>query len=260
MQYGRLLSRTRTSATGESSAELSSGGLVDTDIVTERVSQQARVGGVGVKANQAWKYPGNNIVRAPSTVLNGRYYTDPKADQAGSADEQGKLVTGNPAGVPRRKQESNFMITINNNVRYPSSDEADAKRAYKGALEMLSKQHVLLSCLKFGPKHAHYRNDQANPGDVILPGIGFTATVETGDVMKLMHAHIFLEVEHYSQIQINIPVMTRVFLNAFNETLGPGHRLRFFGKPYVHVDMQPQKRWNDLLMKQYLKKGMLADA
>ena len=62
-------------------------------VATQRVSLKPAPGGKSVKANQAWKYPGNNIVRADSVLLNGRYYTDPKEhgdDIDAAASKQGQ--------------------------------------------------------------------------------------------------------------------------------------------------------------------------
>ena len=75
---------------------------INTTISTESVNFTAQK---SAKTNQAWRYSGGQIVRAPSTDINGRKYEDPK-----------------DPGQPRRKQESNFFLTINPN-KVPIGDE-----------------------------------------------------------------------------------------------------------------------------------------
>ena len=54
---------------------------------------------ISAKAKQSWKYPGGKIVRAPDTSLGGTPYFD---------HDRGDGVKD----LARRKQESNFFITI----------------------------------------------------------------------------------------------------------------------------------------------------
>ena len=70
--------------------------------------------GKSAKSDQAWKYPGYNIVRAPNLTLGDNEYWDPK-----------EL----PAAMPRRLQESNFKITINTNRKFEGNLEGLAIRA-----------------------------------------------------------------------------------------------------------------------------------
>lgn len=223
-------------------------------MATQRVSQRAFPGGKSVKSRQAWKYPGGSIVRAPTVWLNGNYYTDPKEDPPGEAKHQGKPGVGDTEGVPRRKQESNFFITINNNRSYDARCAPKAQNAYRKALHELNDVRTFARILKFGPKHEHYVND--NPEDVILPGVEFTASVETGDVLKRMHAHIILKIEHYSQIQINVPMLQYEFRRAFNAALPALDPCTQSSPPYVQVKMLPQSDWTTV-MHQYVKKGMM---
>lgn len=212
-------------------------------------------GGKSVKANQAWKYPGHNIVRASTVFLNGRYYCDPKEPNA-NADDQGveeQNLKGLADGTPRRKQESNFLITINPNQTYSSTQLSVAEGAFRQALETLSENTVLVRCLKFGPKHSFYMNDKAH--DVILPGVQWTANVEIGERLKRMHAHIWCTFEHYSQIQINVPMMQHEFVKAFNASFGGPTYMALDGVPYIDVKLLPQSDWTTV-MRQYITKGM----
>ena len=225
----------------------------DATVVTQRVSQKPFAGGKNVKAQQAWKYTGGNIIRAPTVELNGRYYTDPKESDAGDPSDQGMEAKGRTDGTPRRKQESNFFITINPNQVYPDTVEDRARQHFKQALHHLEQNQVLARCIKFGPKDVHYTQDVAH--DVLLPGIEWKATVEVGEVAKRMHAHIICYISHYSQIQIDPKMMQYEFRMGFNAGLPLGDRLRLTDPPYIQVKMLPQSDWTTI-MRQYIRKGM----
>ena len=191
------------------------------------------------KTKQAWRYPGGRIFRAPSTRLGSAVYTDPK-----DPDE------------PRRKQESNFFITINSNKSAETPELMDlGVRRMKQMLEALSDESALAVYLKFGPKDpASYAADKY--ADVIH-SVEWKAAVETGDVMKRLHAHVWLTVTYYSQIQINVQMLQHLARKAFNGDLPLGHALRIHELPYVHVKLLPQSDWTGV-MRQYIHKGMLA--
>lgn len=268
----RLLSRIVRPAAGQQPApEAAAGDMVARSrdnapkplVTTERVSRRAAPGGKSVKSNQAWKYPGGNIVRAESVSINGRYYTDPKEPEPGEPADQGRSVDtmlGPQTGVPRRKQESNFMITINPNKTFVGADVSTAQNAFRHALEHLKENEVLARCLKFGPKHEHYLNDR--PHDVILPGISWAANVEVGEKYNRMHCHIYVTIEHYSQIQINVPMMQYEFRQGFNAhsalVNNALHPVRLHDAPYLQVKLLPQSDFTTI-MRQYIHKGMMAD-
>jgi hypothetical protein len=222
-------------------------------IVTQRVSQKPFPAGKNVKGKQAWKYPGGNIVRAATVNLNGRYYTDPKEADAGDKSKQGQTVPNDADGTPRRKQESNFFITINPNQVYPVELESNARARFENALKHLSQNDVLARCLKFGPKDEHYAQDVAH--DVILPGIDWKASVEVGEKLGRMHCHVICYISHYSQIQIDPKMMQYEFRAAFNSGLNYGDRMALSDPPYIQVKMLPQSDWTTI-MRQYIRKGM----
>ena len=58
--------------------------------------------------------------------------------------------------------------------------------------------------IKFGPKHAEYREDKF--ADVINK-IDWKAATEMGPNQGRVHSHIWLTVSHYSQIQINVQTL-----------------------------------------------------
>ena len=232
-------------------------GVTKKEVVTQHVTMKPAPGGKKVKSHQAWKYPGGNIVRAPSCVLNGRFYSDHKDIEAGDvADKQGNppestLELANY--TPRRKQESNFFITINPNRGFQDAEDRARKQFHK-ALQYLSQDMTFVSYLLFGPKNFdHYHNDKAM--DVIEPNIDWKATVEVGEQRHRMHAHIICYVTHYSQIQINPKLLQYHFNQGFNDGLRGDDPLRQTTPPYVQVKMLPQSDWTTI-MKQYIRKGM----
>ncbi len=237
----RLLSRVQAPAPGQARNNMVR--RAATSVVTQRVSRRAGV--TGVKAAQAWKYPGFNVVRAPSVEINGTRYFDPKADE----------------NTPRRKQESNFFITINPNfIETPGSAAAyESQNRFKNALDHLSKNETIARILKFGPRDDHYVLDKAK--DVILPGVQFTSSVEVGEVQSRMHCHIWMTIEHYSQIQINVKMMQDEFRRGYNGDvegavgLPFGDPRRITGMPYLQVKLLPESDWTTV-MRQYIKKGM----
>ena len=205
------------------------------------------------KTKQAWRYPGNKVVRAPSTRLGSGVYTDPKHPNE---------------NLPRRKQESNFFITINSN-KSPATTEHTrlVVQQMEKMLKNISNEAVLATYLKFGPKDKiPYAEDKY--ADVIH-SIDWKAAVETGDVMKRVHAHIWLTITHYSQVQINVQMLMHYARQHYNDGMPYGVRIGgdHHGKggsfltldemPYVHVKLLPQGDWTDV-MRQYIHKGMAA--
>ena len=136
---------------------------------------------------------------------------------------------------------------------YSATAEKSAGDAFARALQHLSQTPILVRCLKFGPKDAFYVNDNAR--DVVLPGVSWTASIEVGETSKRMHCHIWCTIEHYSQIQINIPMMRREFVAGFNAAAPDS--LRLSDLPYLDVKLLPQSDWTTV-MRQYIKKGMMS--
>lgn len=225
-------------------------------VATQRVGARSVPGGRNVKAHQAWKYNNFEVQRAPLEI-NGRYYSDPTDPEGGGASTQAQPVASGETltGSGRRKQESNFFITINANQMYHGPLIPRAQQQYKKALESLSL--LIPRYIKFGPSDnhhgAHYRSDFYK--DVILPDAEWKSTVEVGEVKGRMHCHIILGIEHYSQIQINVNTLKNEFKSAFNSDLNMQDRLYLKVIPYVQVKMLPQGEWSTI-MSQYIRKGM----
>ena len=205
-------------------------------ISTESVDFKAPI---SAKAKQSWKYAGGSIVRSPDVTINGTEYTDHDRP-------------GQDSGLARRKQESNFFITINSN-KAPESAEGinTALMAMDKMLKGLSKESVMATYIKFGPKHDHYREDKF--ADVI-GGIDWKAASETGPTHGKVHSHIWLTITHYSQIQINVQMLMYQSKRLYNQNvLLKADKIT--RQPYVHVKLLPQSNWTDV-MRQYIHKGM----
>ncbi len=226
------------------------------DVTTEIVSKRTAPGGKNVKSRQAWKYPGGVIVRAPSIEINGRYYTDPKEhEDPGTPEKQAHPFEPGLTGTPRRKEESNFFITINPNQQFQPVDESVANHAFEKCLDHFRSNEGIVEILKFGPCNPHFLNDFANPHDLILPGISIVASVEEGEVKRRKHMHLYVTIEHYSQIQIHVQNMQKKFKTIFNANV-PKH-LEIKRMPYLHVKPLAQSNWQTI-MRQYIHKGMSA--
>ena len=74
------------------------------------------------------------------------------------------------------------------------------------------------------------------------------------------HSHIWLTVHHYSQVQVNMPVMQKMFKEAYNSRIDimNSRQLRCNGMPYIQVKLLPSSDWA-MVIKQYIHKGMAAD-
>lgn len=214
-----------------------------TEVVTQAINLAPGVGNAKAvakaKGAQAWKYPNYTIQRAESVELppsNTKYFDHKDKD------------------LPRRKQESNFLITINPNQRWSGFDSVLARQAFKNGITAVSTGNTFAETLIFGPKDREwYQNDQA--ADVIKSVVA-NASVEEGGKLHRMHCHIILEIIHYSQIQIDPKRCLAVFKEAFNNTPGVhGSAVQIKRMPYVQVKLLPQSNWTTV-MRQYVKKAM----
>ena len=139
------------------------------------------------KHDQAYMYPNGIIKRAPSVMLNGRYYTDPRGDNHRTrmdgemqrvAQGSGAFPNGVAAGQPRRSIESNFLLTINPNRKWGTDgtgNDPNATRIFQQTLNALCENANFLTCLKVPTKtraqpdySAHFQQDALNFTDVIV--------------------------------------------------------------------------------------------
>ena len=195
----------------------------------------------GVKKDQAWMYPDGKIKRAESVRLGSKDYYDDK----------------DPT-LPRRKHESNFLITLNTNKTLREGpDGALAKEACKLIMDEMGTDKRICEFLKFGPKSRWYENDLY--ADVIKQ-VEWQACVEVGEQINRLHCHIWLTVHHYSQIQVNMPVLQNMCKAEYNkQAKGPFEdAIKQRGRPYISVKLLPTTDWA-MVMRQYILKGMGAD-
>ena len=221
----------------------------DVDITTESIDFKAKHS-ASAKNSQSWRYAGGNIQRADSIRINGTDYPDPK-----------------DKSLPRRKQESNFFITINSNKAIAPDDKrvnpGSLERAYsamEAMLESLSQEKVLATYLKFGPKNREYLEDKYVD---VIHSVSWNSAVERGEEVHRVHAHIWLTITHFSQIQINVQMLMHLAKHYYNRHLNGevllrgGMTLNMKDNPYVHVKLLPQSDWTTV-MRQYIHKGMSA--
>ena len=187
-----------------------------------------------VKSKQSWRYKGNKVVRAPTTVINGTTYTDPREP-----------------GEPRRKQESNFFVCLNTNLAVVDEDPSGAIGKMRAACAELTQEKSIATYLQFGPVDSHYSADLYND---VVHSIDCKVGVEIGPQEKRLHAHMWLTVTHYSQVQINKQMLSHMFKKVFNKS--PGASAYQIKKlPWIGIKLLPQSDWTDV-MRQYIHKGM----
>ena len=203
----------------------------DPVISTESVNFKAPHEGE-VKVDQQWKYKNKEIVRRQGTDSStGRPLHDHKR---GKNDEL----------LPRRKQESNFLITLNTSQE---GDDAVCESIRK-ALDEMREDATVATFIKFGPvTPAEYGEDRYTD---VVEAIEWEHGIERGGQMGRWHAHIWLTIHHYSQVQINVRIMQLIFREKFNHH---GGSLKCM--PWCGVKLLPQSDWTDI-MRQYIHKAM----
>tara|TARA_Y100000004_G_scaffold157051_1_gene182474 strand:+ start:612 stop:1367 length:756 start_codon:yes stop_codon:yes gene_type:complete len=221
--------------------------------MVKRNREQFTVGDASFAPQQAkkeWATKGKHITRAPTPFLDKRNpgvrFTDHK-----------------DPGENRRKHESNLFLTINTNKTLDAFDENYiCVRALRQTLVELRKTNNMCSYLIFGPVNPHYRDD---PFDAVINDIQWDANVELGDNYQRLHAHIWLTIEHYSEVQVNSKLLQFLAKETYNKLLQelastPTEKANvaewtLTGLPYVHVKLLPQTNWTEV-MRSYIHKAM----
>lgn len=228
-----------------------------TTVSVERVNFQSAT---HTKTQQSWRYKGNLVARAGSVTINGRKLVDPKPGPNGET------------GLARRKQESNFFLTINPNLApREGPDVSRVTRAVEKMVELLGTDAGVKSILKFGPKDDFYKTDRYE--DVIL-AVDWKPGVEMGGIQGRVHAHVWATISHISQVQVDVHKLQYLCRHLYNQAYAGGDvsfpatfnrqkrgtgvdKFLITKLPYVHVKLLPQANWTEV-MKQYIHKGASA--
>ena len=106
--------------------------------------------------------------------------------------------------------------------------------------------------LRFGPRDEHYARDRFED---VIADVDWQSNVEIGDQQGRVHAHVWVTIKHYSQIQIDIPMLTEEARVSFNAGLPLGSKLRVTN-PYVNVKLLPQSDFANI-MRGYMQKAII---
>ena len=200
--------------------------------------------GINAKDSGTWKYQGGVVDRVPNIVINGTEYTDHKRKNE---------PEGPP--LPRRKQESSFLLTLNSNF---APTEPPHRAAVMYALDAMShrlaREEVMATYFKFGPVTPHYKHDLWKD---VVTGIKSKWGAEVGPKLGRCHVHALLTVEHCSQIQVDPHMLQAVAKDAYNAAYSGPAEYQMSGKKnfYVHAKLLPQTQFGDVI-KRYLHKGI----
>jgi hypothetical protein len=159
--------------------------------------------------------------------------------------------TGQPLG--RRKQQSNFFMTLNTNKR--KFDEARDTDAMSHAIDEIFRKRVF-DILKFGPAHPDTYGGDGSIADEVVEKVEVKAGIERGPVTGALHAHLYLTITHWSQLQIDVPRLQFLFKEAYNAKALT--KMTDKGRLAVKVELQPQTDYGQIIA-HYLSKQVAAD-
>ena len=201
--------------------------------------------GTNAKASGSWKYQGSVIDRVPNFEINGTYYSDHKRPHEAEGSEP----------LPRRKQESSFLLTLNSNYAPATHTDVTAVMTALDAMSRkLAREEVMATYFKFGPVTPHYRNDLWKD---VVTAVTSKWGAEVGPKLGRCHVHAVVTVEHCSQLQIDPHMLQVVAKDAYNEAYSGPDDYKMSGKKnfYVHAKLLPQSAFGEVI-KRYLHKGI----
>jgi hypothetical protein len=146
------------------------------------------------------------------------------------------------AKLGRSKQQSNFFITINTNKR--RFNEVVDVDAMKKALHRCFKDDIA-EVLRFGPAHPLTYGNDGQYVDALVEKVEMRACVECGPVTSALHAHLYLTMTHWSQIQVDVRRMQFLFKETFNAHSTVKIPKRAF--PAVMIKLYPQTDWGHII-------------
>jgi len=195
------------------------------------------IGDTSIRATS--KKPGGSLKSKGLWKHNPIYSTDPGLGK-------------HHAGGLRRKQESNFFVTINTNR---SRNGEAAAKCLKASLTHMSKDENLCNLIMWGPKHPEfYGEDKYNDH---ISSVEIMGAVEAGEHTGNIHAHWWVTFTHWSQIQLNGKAIAHMVKETFN-----AHQHKFYSNnatlelsklPYVSIKLLPQSDFADVI-KGYMNK------
>lgn len=160
----------------------------------------------------------------------------------------------------RRKQESNFFITCNLN-KNPKDDDVHAYTvALDYAMREMAADRVICQYLIFGPAIAsmrgsdHYRDDTYAHH---IDKVNYHCGIERGSKRGMVHAHVWLTIDHFSQIQIHPKQFGFLVKEFFNQSVRAQGReslvLPARQQVFVNVKLLPQSDFAEVI-KRYITK------
>jgi len=202
-----------------------------------------------------------------STSINsqGFKYSGPgnwksKHQVRGSIDSFPAGTGEDPAapGLGRRKHETKLFITLNpNKGGYGAGDDAAVYEGMTRVVKSLARDETLQKLIVFGPciKY-HGEKYQGDSYAAHVEEISVSAAVERGDRQLRSHAHLFISMVHYSQVQISKTLLQRHAREVYNEGMPDKYKLKGAHAFYCHIKLMPQSDWSEV-MQMYLEKGVL---
>ena len=146
---------------------------------------------------------------------------------------------GEPLG--RRKQESNWFLTVNTNKRKFEHQDATAVH---DALDVVFKKR-LYQVLTFGPKQPDTYARDAQWPDLVVEKVSVSGGVERGPVTGALHAHMHLRIVHWSQMHINVPALQLAFKEEYNSRAMS--LIKGMALPSVKVELLQQSDFSQIL-------------
>lgn len=136
------------------------------------------------------------------------------------------LTNKKPTGI----KHSNFLITINSNIKTTSSAQADAiagmmRDIINGTGEMFSRENFPLMLKFLVPG--------GNPSQIDKTELSFG--LEVGKKEKRPHAHINLRIQHHTRIHLDHSYIKTFFTEELNKRLVAAGMPKLKGSVYVNI-------------------------
>lgn len=151
----------------------------------------------------------------------------------------------------RRKQESNWFITINPNQKQATHLKQDSDAIVQALHETFETRGY--DILTFGPKHPDVYGDDAQWPHLVVDEMNARATIERGPNTGALHCHLYFKVVHWSQVYLNQRQVQLIFKDAYNQLAF--HKIPGNKKPYVQYKLLEQTDFGEIIA-HYLSKQL----